>query len=302
MTIKVGDKIPSATLYRMGENGPEPVTTDDLCAGKKVVLFGVPGAFTPTCSAKHVPGYLQSADALKAKGVDTIACVLRDLSRHNRLLRYDNRGVGLSDWDIPNISLEGFVTDLETVVDAAGFDRFALLGMSMSCAISVAYAVQHPERLTHLVLYGGFARIRDVHDDEGVKAMTTLIAGAWGRDNPAIRNIFTANMMPAASREEQDLYDENQRLSVSAENAVRIIWAVQETDVTALLSEVRVPTLVIHCRDEPLPLEVGRSMAAAIPDSRFVVLEGRNHILLEHDPATVQFKEVLFAFLEEGTA
>ena len=75
MTIKVGDKIPSATLFRMGENGPEAVTTEELCSGKKVALFGLPGAFTPTCSAQHVPGFLANADAFKAKGVDTIACM-----------------------------------------------------------------------------------------------------------------------------------------------------------------------------------------------------------------------------------
>lgn len=75
MTIKVGDKIPSATLYKLGEKGPEAVKTDDLFANKKVVLFGLPGAFTPTCSAKHVPGFLQSADKFKAKGIDAIACV-----------------------------------------------------------------------------------------------------------------------------------------------------------------------------------------------------------------------------------
>ena len=75
MAISVGDKVPSATLYKMGADGPEAVTTDDYCAGRKVVIFGVPGAFTPTCSAQHVPGFMQNADALKAKGVEAIACV-----------------------------------------------------------------------------------------------------------------------------------------------------------------------------------------------------------------------------------
>ena len=75
MAIKVGDKIPSATLTAMGSDGPGPVTTEDLFSGKKVAVFAVPGAFTPTCSAKHLPGFVEQADALKAKGVDTIACV-----------------------------------------------------------------------------------------------------------------------------------------------------------------------------------------------------------------------------------
>jgi peroxiredoxin len=75
MSIKVGDKMPKGQFTRMGANGPEPVSSDDLFRGKKVVLFSVPGAFTPTCSAKHLPGYIQNADALKAKGVDSILCM-----------------------------------------------------------------------------------------------------------------------------------------------------------------------------------------------------------------------------------
>jgi len=75
MTIKVGDKIPSVTLMQMQDGGPKPVKTDDLFAGKKVVLFALPGAFTPTCSAKHLPGYIQNAEALKKKGIDVVACL-----------------------------------------------------------------------------------------------------------------------------------------------------------------------------------------------------------------------------------
>jgi pimeloyl-ACP methyl ester carboxylesterase/DNA-binding winged helix-turn-helix (wHTH) protein len=223
--------------------------------------------------------------------------LLSDLSRRHRLVRYDHRGNGLSDRDVAEISLATMVTDLETVVDAAGLERFALMGLSMGGPVSIAYAVRHPERLTHLVLFGTFAK--GTFTDAEVDAMATLMLQHWGRSNPAFRQMFTTSAMPDATSEESNWFNEQQLLTTSAENVVRILRAIQVMDVTDLLSDIRVPTLVLHVRDDgTIPLEAGRRMAARIPGARFVLLEGRNHMLLEHDPASQRFKEELFAFLD----
>jgi pimeloyl-ACP methyl ester carboxylesterase len=222
--------------------------------------------------------------------------LLRDLARNHRLLRYDHRGNGLSDWDVEEISLRKFLTDLKTVVDAAGLDRFALLGMSMGCPVSIAYAARHPERLSHLVLYGGFARGTLSHDE--VEALATLMKNNWGRSNPAFRQMFTTTGMPDATIAEQNWFNEQQRLTTSAQNVVRILRAIHTTNVEDLLGSIRVPTLVLHARDDAtIALEAGRRLAASIPAARFVTLESRNHMLLEHDPVSERFKEELFAFL-----
>jgi pimeloyl-ACP methyl ester carboxylesterase/DNA-binding winged helix-turn-helix (wHTH) protein len=223
--------------------------------------------------------------------------LLSDLSRRHRLVRYDHRGNGLSDRDVAEISLATMVTDLETVVDAAGLERFALMGLSMGGPVSIAYAVRHPERLTHLVLFGTFAK--GTFTDAEVDAMATLMLQHWGRSNPAFRQMFTTSGMPDATSEESDWFNEQQLLTTSAENVVRILRAIQAMDVTDMLSAIRVPTLVLHVRDDgTIPLEAGRRMAARIPGARFVLLEGRNHMLLEHDPASQRFKDELFAFLD----
>ena len=222
--------------------------------------------------------------------------LLRDLSRHHRLVRYDHRGNGLSDRHVPEISLDTFVRDLETVVDAAGLERFALLGLSMGCPVSIVYASRHPERLTHLVLYGGFDR--PLHSDAEVDALATLMRQNWGRSNPAFRQLWTTSAMPDATLAEQEWFNEQQRLTTSAENIVRNLRAIHAMNVTHLLGGISVPTLVLHARDEAvIPCEAGRNIAASIPGARFVLLEGRNHMLLEHQPASRRFKEELFAFL-----
>jgi pimeloyl-ACP methyl ester carboxylesterase/DNA-binding winged helix-turn-helix (wHTH) protein len=223
--------------------------------------------------------------------------LLSDLSRRYRLVRYDHRGNGLSDRAVPEISLRTLVTDLETVVDAAGLERFALLGMSMGGPVSIAYATRHPERLSHLVLYGTFAK--GTFTDAETEAMATLMKEHWGRSNPAFRQMFTTGAMPDATPAEQNWFNEQQLLTTSADNVVRILRSIHAVDVTEMLSQIRVPTLVLHAREDgTIPLEAGRSMAARIPGARFVQLEGRNHMLLGHDPASQRFKEELFAFVD----
>src|ERR1700716_2888315 len=227
----------------------------------------------------------------------------RELSRDHAFYRYDARGNGLSDRDIPDVTFENFVDDLEAVVDAAGIERFPLLGISQGCAVSIAYTVRHPERVSHLVLLGGFAvgwkkRARTEAEKAAGEAMLTLVRLGWGQENPAFRQMFTSQFIPGATKEQADWFNELQRISSSPADAVRNFLANGEVDVTSLLSQVKVPTLVMHSRsDARVPFELGRRMAAGIPGARFVPLESPNHIMLEGEPALERFLEELKAFI-----
>ncbi|MCH7928955.1 MAG: alpha/beta fold hydrolase [Proteobacteria bacterium] len=228
--------------------------------------------------------------------------LLQELARDHLLVRYDERGNGLSDWEVDDISFEAFVRDLETVVDAVGLERFALLGISQGCAVSIAYAVRHPERVTHLVLYGGYARGRRRRGSpEGIEqaeAMMTLMRQGWGQENPAFRQMFTSLMVPEATAEQMQWLNDLQRITATPENAVRLRQAFENIDVSDLLPEVAAPTLVLHCRgDAVAPFEEGRRLAAMIPGARLVALEGRNHLILENEPAFPRFVEEIRNFL-----
>ena len=227
------------------------------------------------------------------------------LAQDYTLTRYDARGNGLSDWDVDEVSLEAWVSDLETVVDAVGVTRFPLLGLSQGGAISIAYAVRHPERVSHLIIIGGFARGRLVRaktdaEREKIKAMETLIRFGWGEDNPAFRQMFASQLMPDATKEQLDWFNEMQRRTASPECAARYFATVSSFDVTALLPKVTVPTLVMHARDEVAqPVEFGREIAAGIPGAKFVAFPSRNHIPLEQDPATARALEEIKLFLNK---
>ena len=227
----------------------------------------------------------------------------RELAKDHTLARYDARGNGLSDRAVDEISFDAFVSDLETVVEATGIERFALLGISQGCAISIAYAVRHPQRVSHLILYGGFAlgwkrRARTAAQQEEDAALLTLMRVGWGKENPAFRQLFTSQFIPDATKEQADWFNELERITVSGDIAARIFETAGNTDVTALLQQVRVPTLVMHARgDARVPFEAGRRMAAGIPGARFVALDGRNHLFFEAEPAFNQFLEQTRSFL-----
>jgi DNA-binding winged helix-turn-helix (wHTH) protein/pimeloyl-ACP methyl ester carboxylesterase len=229
---------------------------------------------------------------------------LHALAAEYQLIRYDERGNGLSDWDVKDISFEAFVRDLECVVDAAGLKRFALLGMSQGCAVSIAYTVRHPERVSHLILFGGYARGRmkrgSTEEMETAKATLTLMRLGWGRENPAFRHIFTSLFIPGGTVEQMKWFDDLQRITTSPENAVRIRAAMNEIDVSNLLVRVTVPTLVVHCHgDAVVPFEEGRLMAAGISGSRFVALESCNHIILPGERALDRFIDAIGKFLKD---
>jgi pimeloyl-ACP methyl ester carboxylesterase/DNA-binding winged helix-turn-helix (wHTH) protein len=224
------------------------------------------------------------------------------LSLHHRVVRYDERGNGMSQRDVPDVSFDTWVRDLETVVDAAELDRFPLLGISRGGPIAIAYAVKHPERVTHLVLYGAFAaginHTGKPHEIEARRALASLMRLGWGLNNPAFCKVFTCRFIPEATPEHEQWFDELQRVSTSPENAARLMERDDDIDVRPLLSQVRTPTLVIHCdRDKAVPAERGRQIAAAIPDARYVSLPGANHLMLEEEPAWAKFLEELGLFL-----
>jgi class 3 adenylate cyclase/pimeloyl-ACP methyl ester carboxylesterase len=226
------------------------------------------------------------------------------LARDFTLLRYDARGNGLSDWDVDDISLDAWVTDLETVVDAAGLDRFPLFAMSQGCAISIAFAVRHPERVSHLILYGGFARgaykrAKNDMELQKAKALGTLIRTGWGDDSPVFRQLFSSLFMPGGTQEQLEKFAERQRTTTSPECAYRYFETTRNLDVTDLLPKVTVPTLVMHVRgDQVQPFEAGRELAAGIPGARFVPLQGQNHIPLENDPASQRIIEEIRLFVK----
>ena len=230
--------------------------------------------------------------------------LLHGLANHFTLARYDARGNGLSDWEVPNVSFDAWVSDLETVADTIGWQRFPLMGMSQGCAISIAYAVKHPQRVSHLILYGSFARgrmVRAASDEqrEKIEAIETLVRLGWGEENAAFRQMFTSQFVPGGSKEQIDWFNELQRRTTSPECAARYFNATNMIDVRALLPKVRVPTLVMHLRDDAVHhFEFGREVAAGIPGARFVPLHGRNHMPLEQDPAPPRILEEIKLFLK----
>ncbi|HWI35316.1 MAG TPA: alpha/beta fold hydrolase [Burkholderiales bacterium] len=228
---------------------------------------------------------------------------LIELGRGRRLVRYDPRGCGLSDHQADDLSLDTWVGDLEAVVDAARLERFPLFAHSQGAAIGIAYAARHPERVSHLVLLGGWARpvMKRSLSPAQIEEMRTLVKLAgigWGKENPAYRQVFTSLLIPDSSPEQAASFNELERMCTSAECAAKIFSSVGKLDVADLAPRVQCPTLVLHARgDASVPFEEGRLIAGMIPNSRFGLLEGRNHILLPHEKAWQQFFDELRAFL-----
>ncbi len=256
------------------------------------------------CSGSGAP-LVKSANWLSHLEFDWQSPVWRHwfsfLSAGHRLVRYDARGCGLSDWDVADLALERQVADLEAVVEAAGVERFSLLGISQGGAIAIEYAVRHPERVSHLVLYGayshGWARRGEASCRHG-EAMLELIRTGWGQENPAFRQLFASLFIPDATEEQTRWFSDLMRTTTRPEIAARIMEFVGHIDVRDRLPDVQAPTLVIHSRgDARVPFDLGRELAAGIPGARFVALESRNHILIENEPSWARFRDTLAEFL-----
>ncbi|WP_202841445.1 alpha/beta fold hydrolase [Luteimonas saliphila] len=229
--------------------------------------------------------------------------MVRALTRGHTCVRYDERGCGLSDWEVADLSFARWVDDLEAVVDALDAPRFALLGISQGASIAIAYAVRHPGRVSHLVLHGGYARGRLVRSDtpqerEEAETMAKLAELGWGKAEPSFRQFFTSQFIPDGSAQQHEWFNELERLSTSPANAARFMREFALIDVVDLLPHVRCPTLVLHSRDDVrVPVAEGRLVAERIPGARFVTLHSRNHLLLEHEAAWPHWLEEVSAFL-----
>jgi pimeloyl-ACP methyl ester carboxylesterase/DNA-binding CsgD family transcriptional regulator len=230
---------------------------------------------------------------------------LEELTRSHTLIYYDERGSGLSDWDAEDVSFEAWVRDIEAVVEAAGVQRFPLFGMSQGGAVAVAYAARHPDKVTRLIVHGGYARgwlKRNLTEEqrEEEQLMIGLMRVGWGRENPAFRQVFALQLFPEATSEQLHALEEQMRISVSPHNAVRLESEMHRIDVRDLARQIIVPTLVLHSRDDAaVPFEEGRLLASLIPRAQFVALESKNHLLTEQESAWSKFVAAVRSFLSD---
>ena len=227
---------------------------------------------------------------------------LTELGRAHTLVRYDERGCGLSDHDVADCSFDAWVRDLEAVVDAQGLERFPILGISQGCAVAIAYTVRHPERVSRLILYGGYVvgrNYRSPTPQQQLEAavLRNLVKVGWGRENPAFRQVFGQLFLPEGSPEQHQWFVDLAN-TLPMENALRIMETTHSLDVRSEAAALDLPVLVLHARhDAMVPFDAGRVLAAHIPGARFVPLESRNHVLLESEPAWAHFVEEVNAFL-----
>jgi pimeloyl-ACP methyl ester carboxylesterase/DNA-binding winged helix-turn-helix (wHTH) protein len=307
------------TLHRRGYRFIEPVRTG--VAAPELVERTPPSAVDQRVSFCRAADGARIAYAVSGEGPPIVKAAnwlthleydwaspvwrhwLAELGYRRRLIRYDERGCGLSDWQADDCSFDAWVADLEAVADATTEAPFDLFGMSQGAGIAIAYAVRHPERVRRLVLWGAYARgwakrnpsQREIEERE---ALLTLTREGWGRDNPAYRQIFASLFIPEATLEQVRWFNELCRASTSPETAVRFMREFAMVDVDDLLPRVSVPTLVVHARgDIRAPFEEGRRIASRISSAHFVPVESANHILLESEPAWHTFRNELRAFL-----
>lgn len=228
---------------------------------------------------------------------------MRFFTDHFRFVRHDERGCGMTDWNVGDLSFERWVEDLEAVVAAADpQEPFTLLGISQGAAPCIAYAVRHPERVSKLILYGGYARgafLRDDPDKERFyRAMIDLVRVGWGSDNPTFRQVFTSRFLPGGTDQQIGWFNDLCRKTTSQEIAARLLEARAIVDAREILGEVRTPTLVLHARDdEIIPIAEGHILAAGIQGAQFIELDSKNHVLLDNEPAWARFCDEVLEFV-----
>jgi pimeloyl-ACP methyl ester carboxylesterase/DNA-binding winged helix-turn-helix (wHTH) protein len=288
-----------------------PVPPEPAAAPRQHIAFcrAADGVRLAYAVAGEGPPLVRAANWMTHLGYDIESPVwrhwVRELADGHNFIRYDERGCGLSDWEAGEFTFDDWVTDLESIVEALGLERFPLLGVSQGGAVAVAYAARHPEQVTKLVLCSAYARGREVRarNDEERRAAALdldLARVGWGRDDPAFRQVFAAQFLPDGTRADWEAFDHLQRRTTSSENAVRFLEEFARIDVRELAESVSCPTLIMHARDDHrVPMRYGEELAALIPDSRLVALSSNNHLLTETEPAWQVFCDELGAFLAE---
>src|SRR6478736_4040877 len=304
-----------AARKAIGDDGPAPGPAPAPAAGRRAAQQiryctspdGVRIAYASTGSG---PPLVKAANWLTHLDLEWDSPIwahwIDALSARHRLIRYDERGCGMSDWDVRDISLDAWVEDLELVVDSVGLDRFPLLGLSQGGAVALAYAVRHPERVTRVVLVGAYARgrlARAATSEEREEAALDMQVGrvGWRRDDPAYRQVFASQFLPDADRERWNAFNALQRATTATENVVRFLDTFANVDVSALAGQVTCPTLIVHAReDRRVPTSQARELAALIPDSRVHLLDSGNHIVMADEPAWPELVQELDEFLVDA--
>lgn len=264
------------------------------------------GISLPVASVGDGPVLLKASNWINHIEYDWISPVFSPLfarlAESFRLTRYDGRGNGLADRDISDVSFDAFVRDLEAVAATISDPRFALLGLSQGCATAIAYAVAHPERVSHLVLYGGYAvgrnRRNDADDAKKAQTFFAMMRQGWGEDGTAFMRAFSSIYLPNGTPEQIRWFADIQRVAASGEMAVRMRQACDDIDVSELLPAIAVPTLVIHAEhDHVVPFSQGRLLASLIPGARLVTLDSENHVPLHGEPSWDMFVSAIETFL-----
>ena len=228
---------------------------------------------------------------------------ISQLAKDFTIIRYDQRGNGMSDWDNVDISFDKMVDDLEVVIDFYQFEKVAIFGASQAAAVSIAYSLKYPERVSKLILFGGYPRGRCQREDPESaaesKALVTLIRQSWGRDNPLIRQTMTSLFMPDATQEEAAWFNEFQKTCGPGENIAKFREIFDDINIVHLLKDVSVPTLVAHCvGDSVAPLSEGKLLASRIPGAKFVTFNSRSHMLFENAPEFPRLIHSIIDFLK----
>jgi serine/threonine protein kinase len=256
------------------------------------------------------PPFVQCATSLSHLEYDWETPIWRhwldELSQNHTLVRYNYRGTGLSDWNVEDLSWEGWVRDLEAVVEALGIEKFPLMSMSQSGTVAIKYAYDHPDKVSHLIIYAGYARgwlHRDLTEKQIEEEATiiSLIKVGWSHEDSRFRQLFAREVIPEADQDQMEWLDTLMRKSTSTENMVFLEKEMHNTNVEELLPHIKVPTLVIHPRyDLGVPYEEGMRVASGIPNATFVTLDSKNHILLENEPAWKHFTETVHKFIKDN--